>query len=159
MDPLLKAMLFSLLPVSELRGGIPIAVLGGINIYTAFIACVIANILVIPFVFLFLETIHQGLYNLSWYRKIADKFLERTRKKVHKKVEKYGYFGLFLFTAIPLPITGAYTATVGAWFLGMNRWKSFGAITTGVLCAGIIVSVVVTLGIEALKIFIKMNGG
>ncbi len=159
MNPLLKAMIFSLLPISELRGGIPIAVAGGVNIYTAYIACVIANILIIPLMYLFLETIHHGLFTFGWYRQITTKFLEKARKKVHKKVEKYGYFGLFLFTAIPLPITGAYTATIGAWFLGMKRWKSFGAIASGVVCSGIIVSAVVVLGIEALKIFIKMNGG
>lgn len=159
MDALLKAILFSILPVSELRGGIPIAVSGGMSIYTAYAACVIANILVIPFVYLFLETLHHAMYSMPWYRKIADNFLERTRKRVHKKVEKYGYFGLFIFTAIPLPITGAYTATVGAWFLGMKKIKSFIAIAAGVICAGIIVSAVVVLGIEALKIFVKMNGG
>ncbi len=159
MNPLLKAMIFSLLPISELRGGIPIAIIGGVNIYTAFIGCVIANILIIPLVYLFLETIHHGLFTFGWYRKIFNKFLEKTRKKVHKKVEKYGYFGLFLFTAIPLPITGAYTATLGAWFLGMKKWKSFAAIASGIICAGVIITAVVVLGIEALNIFIKMNGG
>lgn len=159
MDLLLKAMLLSMMPISELRGGIPLAVHGGVNIYTAYIACVIANILVIPFVYLFLETIHHGLYNIAWYRKVADRFLERTRRKAHAKVEKYGYFGLLLLTAIPLPVTGAYTATVGAWFLGMKKLRSFWAITAGVCFAGIIVSAVMVLGIEALKIFVKLNGG
>jgi len=152
---LLNAIIFSMLPISELRGGIPIAVYSGINIYLAYIVCVMANILVIPIVFFFLEFIHHRLEFFKWYRVVFEKFLNRTRKRVHKKVEKYGYFGLFLFTAIPLPITGAYTATLGAWFFGMKKLKSFAAIACGVMTAGLIISTVVVLGIEALKIFIK----
>jgi len=155
MNSLLNAIILSLLPISELRGGIPVAVYGGVNIFVAYIVCVIANILIIPIVFLFLEFIHHRLEWFTWYKRVFDRFLERTRKKVHKRVEKYGYFGLFLFTAIPLPITGAYTATVGAWFLGMKRCKSVAAIACGVLVSGLIVSTIVVLGIEALKIFVK----
>ena len=79
----------------------------------------------------------------------------RIRRKLHKKVEKYGYFGLTLFVAVPLPITGAWTGTLGAWFFGMDKLKSTLAILLGVLIAGIIVTIVTLVGGNGLSIFIK----
>ena len=57
--------------------------------------------------------------------------------------------------AIPLPITGAYTGTLGAWVLGMQRRKTLIAVAAGMLIAGIIVTTVYTLGIRALYFFLK----
>jgi len=64
-------------------------------------------------------------------------------------------FGIMLFVAIPLPITGAYTGTLGAWILGMSRRKTILAALGGVIISGIIVSIVATLGIQAFSFFIK----
>jgi len=58
MDALIKGILWSLLPISELRGGIPIALGNGSNLFLTYFACVFANILVFPMVFLFLNTAH-----------------------------------------------------------------------------------------------------
>jgi uncharacterized membrane protein len=70
-------------------------------------------------------------------------------------VERFGYVGLAVFVAIPLPLTGAYTGAIGAWVLGMIRWKSILAIAVGVALAGVIVSAVYLLGIQALYFFLK----
>jgi uncharacterized membrane protein len=86
---------------------------------------------------------------------LFDRIVERSRRKVHAKVEKYGYAGLILFVAIPLPITGAYTGTLGAWILGMDRRKTVLAVFGGVIIAGIIVATVSILGIKALHFFLK----
>ena len=53
-NPIIESIILSLLPISELRGGIPLAVYRGISIYSAFLICVAANFFVIPFVFFFL---------------------------------------------------------------------------------------------------------
>jgi len=64
-------------------------------------------------------------------------------------VEKYGYWGLLLFVAIPLPATGA-------WILGLSHKKAFFAIAGGVILAGIIVSILVALwGVGAQTIFLR----
>jgi len=114
-----------------------------------------ANALVAPLVYLFLSSLHKLLERWEPYRRLFDRIVERSRRKVHAKVEKYGYAGLILFVAIPLPITGAYTGTLGAWVLGMDRRKTVLAVFVGVIIAGIIVSTVFTLGIRALYFFIK----
>ena len=129
----------------------------GLPLTVVFPVAVISNILVFPIFYLFLTFIHDLLMRLKFYRRYFDFFLERTRRKVGPKVEKYGYFGLTLFVAIPLPVTGAYTGTLGAWFFKMKKRKSFLAVSLGVVIAGIIVSIVSIFGIHVFDIFLKKN--
>jgi uncharacterized membrane protein len=152
---LLFTVLLCLLPVSELRGGLPFALSRGVPLWAAYLICVGANTLVAPLVYLFLSSAHRLLERWQPYRRLFDRLVERSRRKVHAKVERYGYAGLMLFVAVPLPITGAYTGTLGAWILGMDRRKTILAVCAGVILAGIVVSAVFTLGIKALYLFIK----
>jgi len=155
MEPLIHSAFLSLLPISELRGGIPYAVASDIHIIIAYIVCVLSNILVIPILYIFLETLHKPLYRIKPYRYIFDKWVVRTREKAERQVGKYGYWGVMLFVAIPLPVTGAYTGTLAAWLLNLEKRKSFWYLALGVVIAGIIVSVVTLTGIEIFRIFIK----
>ena len=139
MNTLLWAILLSMTPVGELRLGIPVAIAAGMNPWFAFVVCVTANSLIVPLVFFFLEVIHRRLLHFNSYQTAFDKFMERTRKKVHPLIEKYGMVGLALFVAVPIPGTGAYAGALGAWFFGMNKWKAFLSIAVGVLVAGVIV--------------------
>lgn len=152
---LLVTLALCLLPISELRGGLPFALSNEVPLLAAYLICVGANALVAPLVYLFLSSLHKLLERWEPYRRLFDRIVERSRHKVQAKVEKYGYAGLILFVAIPLPITGAYTGTLGAWILGMDRRKTILAVFVGVIIAGIIVSIVFTLGIRALYFFIK----
>ncbi len=147
--------LFSFIPISELRGGIPYAYFNGIPLIQAYLICVLINALVAPFFFLFLETIHKYMYKLAWYKRIFDKSVARARAKVGPKIEKYGMAGLLVFVAIPLPVTGAWTGTLGAWILGLDKKKSFLFILLGVMIAGIIVSTVILTGSSLSSIFTK----
>jgi uncharacterized membrane protein len=155
----LRTLLFTLalclLPISELRGGLPYALSNDVPLLAAYLICVAANALVAPLVYLFLSSLHRLLVRWQAYRRLFDRIVERSRRKVHAKVEKYGYAGLMIFVAIPLPITGAYTGTLGAWILGMDRRKTILAVFGGVLISGIIVATVFTLGIKALYFFLK----
>lgn len=155
MTVFIHAFVLSILPVSELRGGIPYAVASDVNILVAYVFCVISNILVIPIVFLFLETLHRLFYRIKIYRLLFDRWVARTRRKAEKNVRKYGYWGIMLFVAIPLPITGAYTGTLAAWLLQLDRKKSFWYLALGVVIAGIVVSIATLTGVGILKIFTK----
>ncbi len=155
LDILLYAAILSILPIAELRGGIPYAVGSGVDIVTAFIVCVAANMLVPAIVYVFLETLHKLLYKITVYQKVFDKFIERTRKKAEKNIGRYGYWGVMLFVAIPLPITGAYNGTLAAWLMRLNKRKSYLYLVLGVVIAGIIVSVATLTGIGILQIFLK----
>jgi uncharacterized membrane protein len=81
--------------------------------------------------------------------------VERARKKLSTGVEKWGWLGIAVFVAIPLPLTGAWTGTLGAWVLGVSRRKTMLAVVLGVVTAGVIVTMVVLLGIKALSFFVK----
>jgi uncharacterized membrane protein len=145
----------SLMPISELRGAIPVAVASGMPLLFAAAWCVAWNALAGPIAYLFLASAHKVLYKWRPYAGFFDRFVERARAKVHASVEKYGYWGLMVFVAIPLPLTGAWTGALGAWILGMDRKKSMLAVAAGVLVAGIVVSLVVGLGLSALSFFVK----
>ena len=157
--------LLSLLPISELRGGIPYAMAHGIPWYIAWPFAAAVNALVAPLCWLFLSTVHRLFYGVvtdgaarggfAWYRNIFDRLVERARQKLHSGVEKWGALGVALFVAIPLPVTGAWTGTIGAWVMGLPKRKTLPAVILGVIVAGAIVTAVMILGLSAFDIFVK----
>jgi len=148
--------LLALAPISELRGAIPYAYIQGAPLLQAAVMGAAINALVGPIAFTFLETLHHLLYrHLAWYVSLFDRFVERTRRKVERKVERYGYWGIFLFVAVPLPLTGAWTGTLGAWLLGLDKKRTLLAVFGGVALSAIIVTTVIALGFGEHSIFIK----
>ena len=154
-NTLLVTIALSFLPISELRGAIPFAVARGAPLLEAAAIAVACNALVGPVALVFLETFHKLLYRWSFYARVFDRFVAKARGKVKEKVEKYGYLGIMLFVAIPLPVTGAWTGTLGAWILGMGRRRTMLAVAAGVLVSGAIVSLIVGFGVEALSFLVK----
>jgi uncharacterized membrane protein len=145
----------SFLPISELRGGIPFAIAQGIPWYAAWPFAAGINALVAPACWLFLCTLHRLFLRMAWYENFFNYFVERARKKLKAGVEKWGWLGVAVFVAIPLPVTGAWTGTLGAWMLGISKKRTLFAVILGVMAAGAIVTAVVMLGVQALGIFIK----
>lgn len=156
---ILKTLFLSVLPISELRGAIPFAIAGGMPFLTAYLIAVTGNAIISPFVFFFLSTFHRLFSRIPLYEKLFDRFVERTRKKIASKVERYGYVGVMLFVAIPLPVTGAWTGTLGAWVMGLKKRGTIPMITLGVMISGVIVTLisiaVIEYGIDVLGFFIK----
>jgi uncharacterized membrane protein len=145
----------SFLPISELRGAIPFAVALDIRWYIAYPMAAFLNALVAPVCWIFLSTLHKLFLKMKWYKNFFDRFVERARGKLRKKIEKWGWLGIALFVAVPLPVTGAWTGTLGAWVLGLSRRRTLLAVILGVIIAGAIVSAVTLLGIQALSLFVK----
>jgi uncharacterized membrane protein len=145
----------SVLPISELRGAIPFAVGRGIPWYIAWPACSGINAAAAPLCWLFLSTFHKLFLRLDFYRNFFDRFIERARIKLRTAVEKWGVAGITFFVAIPLPITGAWTGTLGAWVLGLPKARTMLAVILGVIISGGIVSAVTVLGIQALRLFTR----
>jgi uncharacterized membrane protein len=149
------AVLLSLLPIAELRGSIPFSLANGMPVVAAFVLCVLTNMLVGPIAWLFLSTLHRLLLRWRPYATLFERLVERARRKVHAAVERWGYWGLAIFVAIPLPFTGAWTGVLGAWVLGMEVRKSLLAVAAGVLIAGVVVTLVAYFGIRTFSIFLK----
>ena len=146
MNIIFWTIILSILPISELRGGIPYAILNGISPLTAFIISVVANILIIPVIFLFLDYINWFFLKNKTYEKAFNYYINRKVQKVKTKYEHLELTVLFLFVAIPLPGTGAYTGTLLSWFFGLDRKKSFLIIALGVIVAGIITTILTITG-------------
>jgi uncharacterized membrane protein len=123
--------------------------------YAAFVYCTLLNALVAPICWIFLATLHKLFLKMEWYRKFFDRFIEKARDKLKQGVEKWGWFGIALFVAVPLPMTGAWTGTLGAWVLGLSKRKTMLAVIIGVFIAGAIVTAVMVAGIQGLRFFLK----
>ena len=133
--------IISLMPILELRAGMLAAALLKIPYIKGLIICIIGNILPIPFVLLFLEKILELFEKWKVTRKMV-RWLEKKADSKRKQIDKYGYLGLILFVGIPLPGTGAWTGSLVAIMLRLNKKKSFICIIIGVLLASIIMSIV-----------------
>ena len=154
MNSIIWAIILSVLPVSELRGGIPYAILNGISPVTAFFVCVLANILIIPVIFFFLDYVNCLLLKVGSYNRFFNFYLNKKVERFKRKYEVLSYLVLFLLVAIPAPGTGAYTGSLLAWFFKLNRKKSFWVIALGVIAAGIITTLVTVGGIGLFNLLI-----
>lgn len=151
----LLTILLGILPISELRGAIPYAYFNEVPLWLSSIIGILSNALV-PFIgFAFLGSLHKVLDKWSVYHRLFEKTVARARGKVGEKVRKYGLLGLMVFVAIPLPITGAWTGTIGAWVLGLDMKKSTAYILCGILISGAIVTTVIFTGSGIASLFTK----
>ncbi len=128
----------SLFPVLELRGGLIAASLMDIEWWRAFIFCFLGNMLPMPFILLFIRKIFQLMKKCGPLKKIVDKLEEKAHRH-SDKVEKYGFWGLFILVAIPLPGTGGWTGALVAALMDLRMKKALPAIALGVFAAGVIV--------------------
>lgn len=145
--------LLSMLPISELRGAIPVGVsVFGIGIFKTFLISLAGNLCFIVPLLWFLKNLHLYFIKIPFYNKFSSWWFSKVKQKT-KKIEKYEYFGLMLFVAIPLPVTGAWSGCVASYLLGLNFWKSALFISFGVIIAGIIVTIS-TVGITQIFNFI-----
>lgn len=145
----LLTVLVSMVPIIELRGGIPFGVAAGLPVWMAFVAAVIGNIIPAPFIIVFIKRIFAWM-RLKMPR--LNRVVDKLEQKAHLKgaaVTKYKYLGLAIFVAIPLPGTGAWTGALVAAFLDMRLRKAMPAIILGVVVAGFLISVL-TYGIASL---------
>lgn len=139
--------LLGILPISEVRGAIPIGLAFNLPIYTVLLFAVLANFLVVPITFIFLDYLHKHLIKINSYNKLFNKFVKRTRSRIEHKIgTSTEFLALYLLVAIPLPFTGAYTGTLAAWLFNLNRKKSIFYIFLGILTAATIVTLL-SLGV------------
>lgn len=146
----LATIALSALPILELRGAIPIAIgVYGIGPVEAYLLAVLGNLLPVIPLLLFLEPVSNFLRRF----KIGDVFFTwlftRTHQKHSENMEKYGILALTLFVAIPLPVTGAWTGCAAAFVFGIKFRHALPAIFTGVLIAGLIVTLLTLAGMGA----------
>ena len=155
MNDITYTILLSMMPIAELRGGIPYALANNINPFAAYLVACLANILAFPIVYLFMGFFHDIFSKMRWYSQLFEKLVVRTRSKVEANLDKWGFWGLMIFVMIPLPVTGAYTGSFAAWVFGVEKKKAFLAVTLGVLISGLIVTAIFLSGAELFTFLLK----
>ena len=141
-------MLVSMLPIIELRGGLPFGVALGLPYHLAFPAAVLGNIIPAPFIIAFIRRIFESMRR---YMPRLNRMVDRLEAKAHLKgrmVSRYKYLGLWLFVALPLPGTGAWTGSLAAAFLDMRLKKALPAVILGVITAGCIMLALTHVGVN-----------
>jgi len=136
----------SMLPVVELRGALPVAMnLMGMPWHKAFLLAIAGNLLPVPFLLLFLESIARWVSRVDIGKRLVDWVFQRTRRQ-GRMIERYERIGLALFVAIPLPMTGAWTGSIAAFLLGVKFSRALLSIAVGVIIAGVVVTCLCLLG-------------
>jgi uncharacterized membrane protein len=155
MDPgdILKVIGTAVLPISELRGAIPLAISTyHFDWYYAYLFGVVGNLLPVPFILLLFNTLIPLLSKVRFLDRLMQWYFNWTKRR-SKTIERYGWLGLVIFVSIPLPVTGAWTGSILASLLGMKFKYSFSAVVVGVLIAGVIVTCATMLGWAVAGVF------
>jgi len=144
----LATFFIAALPLSELRGAIPLGILKfGFGSYKAFAISVAGNILpVLPLLFGLEKTSEYLSRRFYWFNRFFNWLFERTRIKHSGRFAYWGDLALFIFVAIPLPLTGAYSGAVAAFVFGIPKARAFWSIVLGILTAGLIVTAATIFG-------------
>ncbi|MBR6102025.1 MAG: small multi-drug export protein [Ruminococcus sp.] len=153
MKKYILTILISMVPLVELRGGVPFGIAYGIDWYVALPICMAANMVPVPFIFFFARKVLVWGSDKKYTRRFFTFCLEKGEhggQKLKAKAGKGIYVALLLFVGIPLPGTGAWTGTLAASMLDLEFKKSIIAVILGVLLAGIIMTVLSLLGVMAL---------
>jgi len=142
----LAVFFISWLPIVELRGSIPLAISLGMSPWKAYCISVLGNAIPVIPLLLLLVPVRKFLRE---HFHIMDNFftwLDRRTLSKSDKVEKYGALALILFTAIPFPTTGAWTASLAAVLFKIKFKYAFPAIVAGIILAGIIMIILSLTG-------------
>ncbi len=130
-----------MLPVTELRGAIPLGFSMGLPAESVFLWSLVGNVLPCFLILLVLRPISDFLMRHSkFFNRFFSNLFNRTQTKHQKNVIKYGPIFLIVFVAIPLPGSGGWTGSLLAFLFGFKYWKAMGYITTGLTIAALIIT-------------------
>lgn len=153
--PELAVFLISMIPIVECRGAIPFGIMAfNMPVWEVLALAIVGNVLPVPFILLLIRPVIDLFKKTKLLKPLAD-WIEAKADKNKEKVTKYSKWGLFLFVAIPLPGTGAWTGSLVAALLDLRVKNAFPTIFVGVICA----SLIMTLGSTAVDWMIGFDWG
>lgn len=148
----LTTFFIALLPIVELRGAVPVAFTMGLSWWQAFGLAYLGSSIVAPILLLLLKPILELLKKVKFFNRFATAIESMFQDKAKSIAERAGksdsarkeewikIIGVFTFVALPIPLTGVWTGTAVAVFLGVKFWKALGAILLGNFTAGVIMT-------------------
>ncbi|MBQ8341642.1 MAG: small multi-drug export protein [Clostridia bacterium] len=134
-------MICSMIPIIELRGAIPLGAWLEMPWWQNYLLSVLGNMIPVPFILLFITKFigWMSRSKVKFFNKVGN-WLTNKAEKNRDKIEKYSFWGVCLFVAVPLPVTGAWTGTLVAATIGMRFWKALLSCLLGVMIAGAIMT-------------------
>jgi len=126
-----------MLPISELRGAIPLGINLGFTPESSTIISIVSNAIIVPILLLIIRPLFTRLKYIRNFKNLIERYESRAANKI-KNYRKYRLMGLFLLVAVPLPTTGVYTGCVAAVIMNIQYKNALAAIVGGVVVAGII---------------------
>jgi uncharacterized membrane protein len=161
----LITLLVSMFPLIELKGAIPIGTGLELPLVRAALLAYCGSTLIVMPIFFLLIPIFNLLKRIKFVKKIILKIetvFEEKAKSVAKnandksedQVRKFLMLALFIFVAVPFPVTGVWTGTAIAVFLGLKFRESVLPIAVGNLIAGGIITLLTALVGEYVDIII-----
>ena len=150
----LGVLICAMFPIIELRGAIPLGAFLELPWWQNYLLSVLGNMIPVPFILLFIQKIIGWMQKsrVKFFAKIGDWLMKKAEKN-RGKIEKFSFWGVALFVAIPLTVTGAWTGSLVASVIGMNRWKAFFSALIGVMIAGVIMTLASYGVVKAFQIF------
>ena len=133
----------SMIPIIELRGAIPMGAIFGMPWWQSYVLSVVGNMLPVPIILLFVKAVlnFMAKSNVKLFNNVADFLFKRVDKR-RGKIEKYSFWGVCLFVAVPLPVTGAWTGSLVAAMIDMKFWKALLSCLLGVMIAGVVMTLI-----------------
>lgn len=159
-----KMLLLSAIPLTELRGSIPLAftVMESASAWPwwkIYLLALVGNLIPVPFILWLLEPVSGFLRRWRVFDRFFDWLFDRTRRRAGPKVKRYEAMGLTLFVAIPLPVTGAWTGSLAAFLFGIPRRLAIPAIALGVAIAGGLVTLIMTGTLTGIDFLLGAHAG
>ncbi len=133
----------SMIPIIELRGAVPMGAAFGMPMWQTYLLSVLGNMVPVPFILLLIKQVIRwmSLSKIKFFNKVASFLLRKVEKK-RAGIEKYAFWGVCLYVAVPLPITGAWTGSLVSAMIDMKFWKAFLSCLFGVMISGIIMMII-----------------
>lgn len=151
MTELFVGFLWSISPFGEAKVGIPYTLLSDANIWLTLLVCLIANILVFPIMYFFMEFLNLKFFKFRFYKKSAIFVARRAKKGAGAHIQKFGFWGLLVFVMLPIPGTGVYAGTIAAFLFGINKRDAFWANSIGITLSCLIVWSMTLISMEAME--------
>jgi uncharacterized membrane protein len=144
-----KVIFTATLPIIEVRGAIPVGIALGMTPLHATLVAFLGSIIPVPFILFSIRPLFNYLKTTRAFKKMVHTLTNRSIEK-SGDIQKYGYLGLFIFVAIPLPGTGVWSGSLIASLLDMRFKYAFPAIVLGNLVASIAIMII---SFGALEVF------
>lgn len=149
----LSVIMFSIIPVIEIRGAIPLGANMGLSVMQSYGYSLIGSFLCSVLLLLTVPLLLKLLEKTKFYQKFLNIIMPKIKKLENAKFNIY--FALLTFVAIPVPLTGVFTGCLLACVFKLNFFKSLIAINVGNVIAGAIISLI-TKFLGAYSIYITL---